>query len=195
MAPIPATSSSSSSSPAPNTSPRKHKDKSPGKKDHLTADDQPKRQGRQRSNSADGFAHTVRDLTDDNVADGKYSVLVQTPQKQAKILGESDYIMMYPVEVRKGNQTWTIFRRYNQFHKMDNDLKRNGLFKKAGFKSALPSKNSTLSKKDPNLLDERRRAFQAYLEAVCTHPELSESDHFYLFIQPLQMGDTKPVNH
>lgn len=204
---IPSSSSSSPSTPAPDSSssrdksPNKkdkspgRKDKSPGKKDGLAVDDQPKRQGRNRSNSADGFAHTVRDLTSDHVADGKYSIQVQTPQKQAKVLGEKDYIMMYPIEVRKGAQTWTIFRRYNQFYKMDSELRRHGFFKKSGIKSEIPAKNSSVSKKDPLFLEGRRRGFQTYLESLCTHELLYNSDHFYVFIQPLQMGDTKPVDH
>lgn len=194
----PQASPSSSAADSRDKSPRKDKsphkkDKSPGKKDGLDADDKHKG-GRKRANSADGFAHTVRDLTSDNVAEGSYSVMVQTPQKQAKILGESGYIMMYPVEVKKGPQTWTIFRRYNQFYQLDTDLKRNGLFKKAGIKSSIPPKKSGVSKKDPLLLETRRRGFQVYLDAICSSAILYESDQFYIFIQPLQMGDTKPIS-
>jgi hypothetical protein len=151
--------------------------------------------GRKRANSAssdDGFAAIVRDLTNDQVAEGKYSVMVLSPQKQAKILGESDYVMMYPIEVRKGTQNWTVFRRYKQFYTLDSDFKRLHLYKKCSFSSPIPPKNASASKKDPLLLEARRRGFQKYLSDVCDTPLLADSDTFYMFIQPLQIGDTKP---
>lgn len=101
--------------------------------------------------------------------------------------------MMYPIEVHKGGQTWTIFRRYNQFYDLDNDFKSHGLFKKIDAHPDLPPKTGlSKSKKDPILLESRRRAFQQYLTAVCEHQVLAESDNFYMFIQPFQIGDIKP---
>jgi hypothetical protein len=151
-----------------------------------------KPKGRKRANSADGFAEIVRELTSDNVADGQYTVMVLSPQKQAKVLGEKEYVMMYPIEVKKGPQTWTVFRRYKQFYSLDTDIKRHHLFKKALIAPTLPPKNSTISKKDPLLLEARRRGFQQYLSEICKAPIVADSDTFYMFIQPLQIGDTKP---
>lgn len=150
--------------------------------------------GRKRSNSADEFSGLVRSLTEDQVAAGQYSVMVMTPQKQAKHVGDKDYVMMYPIDVSKGAQHWTIFRRFNQFYALDADLKKHHLFKKAGITSIMPPKNSSASKTDPLLLEARRRGFQKYLTEICQFQVIADSDPFYMFIQPFQIGDTKPAS-
>ena len=103
-------------------------------------------------------------------------------------------MMMYPIDVTKGSQKWTVFRRFNQFYHLDNDIKKHHLFKKAGITSSMPSKNSTASKTDPLLLEARRRGFQKYLTELCQIPIIADSDQFYMFIQPFQIGDTKPAS-
>lgn len=162
---------------------------------HLHEASEHQKRGLRRTASDDGFKELVREITEDKVADGQYKVFVQSPQKQAKHLGQKEYVMMYPVEVTKGTQKWTIFRRFNQFYDLDTELKRHGISKQAGFHSdALPAKENKLftSKKDPVILENRRRGFQQWLSEICANQAVADSDQFYMFIQPFQIGDIKP---
>lgn len=136
------------------------------------------------------FHSMVKEITSSDDNNGLYSAHVAYYQKQALVMGEKDFVIMYAIEVSKGPKKWTVYRRFNQFFKLDQDLKKKKhLAKKA---KMLPPKDSSCKKDDPNLLDMRMASFNNYLREILVSKDIQNSSVLYSFLEPIQLGDTKP---
>lgn len=82
---------------------------------------------------------------------------------------------VYKVVVSSGGQTWFVFRRYNDFHKLCDTLKKQS-HGSLGLK--LPGKKLFGNNFDPNFIQSRREGLDDFIQRVtsderlCQHPEV-----------------------
>jgi len=86
--------------------------------------------------------------------------------------------------------SWTIYRRYSQFHDLDAKLKRLGLLPRTD--PTLPAKTGLKRQNDEEAVVERMTGLQIYLDKVVSLPEIRTSESVFNLIQPVQLGDIKP---
>ncbi|XP_022102563.1 serine/threonine-protein kinase Sgk1-like [Acanthaster planci] len=75
---------------------------------------------------------------------------------------------VYKVVVVTGGKTWFIFRRYNEFHKLYEMLKKK--FPEADFK--LPGKKLFGNNFDPEFIRQRREGLHDFIQKIITNPKI-----------------------
>jgi hypothetical protein len=120
------------------------------------------------------------------VTDEQASVAI--PSCQSRGSGRSEYTV-YQVDVKRGNTSWTVFRRFQQFEDLREKLKRSV---PSGVPPDFPPKEG--DKKNAGVIELRRRELEKFLQALHEHPGTLASADFRTFLAPTQLGDIKPKN-
>jgi hypothetical protein len=112
---------------------------------------------------------------------GGYSVELTGFEMRKEGLDTDKEVAMYIVNVSKGGQRWTIYRRFAQFEKLDKQLKS---------KKLLEPSDGKMPKKSPSA-EGNVEGLKGYVSHLVSHP--TASTHYYLhnFLEPLQMGDVR----
>lgn len=94
----------------------------------------------------------------------------------------------YRILVKDGTQTWNIYKRYNSFYELHEQLKEKFLEKDL---PPLPPKPSlmdwTASKirgRGPDFLDDRRILLEKYLQAILSESHLFQTSEIRAFLEP-----------
>jgi hypothetical protein len=99
-------------------------------------------------------------------------------EEKPKALDSKKTVTMYSVLVTNGSQHWSVFRRYEQFEKLDSGLKKKG---------ALLNGDNTLKMlgkpSDPALL---RDVLNKYLIYILASPVIQAHHYLHNFLMPVR---------
>ncbi|XP_033645213.1 serine/threonine-protein kinase Sgk1-like [Asterias rubens] len=100
---------------------------------------------------------------------------------------------VYKVVVVTGGKTWFIFRRYNEFHKLYEMLKKK--FPEADFK--LPGKKLFGNNFDPEFIRQRREGLHDFIQKIITNPkilQLTDVQSFLSLDDPRNNSDNNVID-
>jgi len=98
---------------------------------------------------------------------------------------------MYVIEIERFTKSknlvenWTIYRRYSQFDKLDNYMKKHKL--PTGMK--LPPKKK--DKFNPETIKAREESFRQYLNTLSSMRSTMRDEEVKIFFENHQLGDTR----
>jgi hypothetical protein len=117
---------------------------------------------------------------------GAYEAHVVGFEKRTETLQGSKLVTVFKIDVTKGTLSWSVFRRHNQFADLDKKLKT---------KKLLPYSNNMFpSKRLGDTVDKEQMkvSLDRYLQFLLSTNEVATSPYIHNFLEPLQLGDTKP---
>lgn len=97
---------------------------------------------------------------------------------------------VFEVFVVQGETSWTIFRRYSQFHDLDSRLKKIGLLARSD--PTLPGKTGVKRQNDDESVLDRMTGLQAYMDKIVSQMPYRANEAVYNLVMPVQIGDIKP---